>query len=42
LISGGLILVANAGTALAVAGGFVLLLLEFLEETRALDADDRP
>jgi multicomponent Na+:H+ antiporter subunit B len=41
LISGGLILVANAGTALAVAGGFVLLLLEFLEETRALDAGDK-
>ena len=41
LISGGLILVANAGTALAVAGGFVLLLLEFLEETRTLDADDK-
>jgi multicomponent Na+:H+ antiporter subunit B len=40
LISGGLILVANAGTALAVASGFVLLLLEFLEETRALE-DDR-
>ena len=39
LISGGLILVTNVGTALAVAGGFVLLLLEFLEETRALDAD---
>ena len=41
LISGGVILVTNAGTALAVAGGFVLLLLEFLEETRALDADDK-
>jgi multicomponent Na+:H+ antiporter subunit B len=41
LISGGLILIANAGTALAVAGGFVLLLLQFLEETRAIDEDDR-
>jgi multicomponent Na+:H+ antiporter subunit B len=41
LMSGGLILVTNAGTALAVAGGFVLLLLEFLEETRALDTDQR-
>jgi multicomponent Na+:H+ antiporter subunit B len=41
LMSGGLILVTNAGTALAVAGGFVLLLLEFLEETRELDTDQR-
>lgn len=35
LISGGLILVENAGVALAVAAGFVLLLVEFLEETRS-------
>lgn len=35
LLSGGLILIENAGVALAVAAGFVLLLLEFLEETRA-------
>lgn len=35
LLSGGLILVQNAGVALAVAAGFILLLLEFLEETRA-------
>lgn len=35
LLSGGLILVANAGVALAVTAGFILLLLEFLEETRA-------
>ena len=39
LLSGGLILVANAGVALAVAAGFVLLLLEFLEETRATEED---
>lgn len=35
MLSGGLILVENAGVALAVAAGFVLVLLEFLEETRA-------
>lgn len=34
LLSGGLILVGNLGVAFAVAGGFGLLLLEFLEETR--------
>jgi multicomponent Na+:H+ antiporter subunit B len=41
LLSGGLILVENAGTALAVAGGFLLLLLEFLEETCVPTPDDR-
>lgn len=35
LLSGGLILIANAGVAMAVAGGFTIVLLEFLEETRA-------
>ena len=35
LISGGIILVENAGVALAVTAGFILLLVEFLEETRA-------
>jgi multicomponent Na+:H+ antiporter subunit B len=35
LLSGGLILIENAAVALAVTSGFVLLLLEFLEETRA-------
>jgi multicomponent Na+:H+ antiporter subunit B len=40
LLSGGLILVTNAGVALAVAGGFVLLLIEFLEETRTPKPDD--
>jgi multicomponent Na+:H+ antiporter subunit B len=34
LFSGGLMLVENAGVGLAVAGGFGILLLEFLEETR--------
>ena len=35
LFSGGLMLVENAGVALAVAGGFTVLFIEFLEETRA-------
>jgi multicomponent Na+:H+ antiporter subunit B len=35
LLSGGMIPVLNLGVALAVAGGFAMLLLEFLEETRA-------
>lgn len=35
LFSGGLMLVENAGVALAVAGGFAMLFIEFLEETRA-------
>jgi multicomponent Na+:H+ antiporter subunit B len=41
LLSGGLILVVNAGVFLAVAGGFVLLLIEFLEETRAAEPEDQ-
>ncbi len=36
MLSGGLMLVENAGVALAVAGGFTVLMVEFLEETRAL------
>jgi multicomponent Na+:H+ antiporter subunit B len=32
--SGGLMLIENAGVAMAVAGGFVVLFIEFLEETR--------
>ncbi len=40
LFSGGLMLVENAGVALAVAGGFTVLLIEFLEETRARLAED--
>ena len=35
LFSGGLMLVENAGVTLAVAGGFAVILIEFLEETRA-------
>ncbi|WP_428485698.1 MnhB domain-containing protein [Rhodopila sp.] len=34
VFSGGLMLVENAGVAFAVAGGFAVLFLEFLEETR--------
>lgn len=34
MLSGGLMQVENAGVALAVAGGFVVLFIEFLEETR--------
>lgn len=40
VFSGGLMLVENDGVALAVAGGFAMLFLEFLEETRALDRED--
>lgn len=35
LLSGGLIPVLNGGVGFAVAGGFTMLFLEFLEETRA-------
>lgn len=35
MLSGGLMQLENAGVALAVAAGFCLLFLEFLEETRA-------
>ncbi len=39
--AGGLMLVENAGVAFAVAGGFAVLFLEFLEETRVeADGDD--
>ena len=40
LLSGGLILIENAGVALAVTAGFILLLLEFLEETRTTREDE--
>ncbi|HVY13978.1 MAG TPA: MnhB domain-containing protein [Rhodopila sp.] len=36
LLSGGLMLVLNAGVGFAVAGGFGVLFVEFLEETRAV------
>jgi multicomponent Na+:H+ antiporter subunit B len=41
LLSGGLILIENAAVALAVTAGFILLLLEFLEETRATREDEQ-
>ena len=40
VFSGGLMLVANAGVGCAVTGGFAMLFLEFLEETRALQSED--
>jgi multicomponent Na+:H+ antiporter subunit B len=42
LYSGGLMLIENAGVALAVCGGFTQLFLEFLEETRAHDGPEEP
>ncbi len=42
VFSGGLMLVENAGVACAVTGGFVLLFVEFLEETRASTQGDGP
>jgi multicomponent Na+:H+ antiporter subunit B len=37
MLSGGLIQIVNAGVAFAVLGGFSLVFLEFLEETRATE-----
>ena len=44
MLSGGLMQVENAGVALAVAGGFAAVFIEFLEETRAPrpGGDDAP
>ena len=42
LFSGGLMLVANLGVAIAVTGGFTQLFLEFMEETREPDQPDDP
>ena len=39
MLSGGLVLVENAGVFLAVAGGFGQLFIEFLEETRAAKSE---
>lgn len=39
MLSGGLMQVENAGVAFAVAGGFVVLFIEFLEETREPEAE---
>lgn len=40
MLSGGLMLVENAGVGFAVAGGFSMLFLEFMEETRAPKAEE--
>ncbi len=40
VFSGGLIVIANAAVGIAVIGGFAMLLLEFMEETRASDSED--
>jgi multicomponent Na+:H+ antiporter subunit B len=42
VFSGGLMLVENAGVALAVAGSFAVLFLEYLEETRVEKPGDDP
>ena len=39
MLSGGLMIVENAGVTLAVAGGFGTVLLEFMEETRATESE---
>ncbi|RYC32289.1 sodium:proton antiporter [Lichenibacterium minor] len=39
MLSGGLMIVENAGVTLAVAGGFGTVLLEFMEETRATTSE---
>jgi multicomponent Na+:H+ antiporter subunit B len=38
--SGGLMLVENAGVACAVSGGFAIIFLEFMEETRTKKAEE--
>jgi multicomponent Na+:H+ antiporter subunit B len=40
VFSGGLMQVENAGVGLAVFGGFTMLFIEFLEETRAVEAGE--
>jgi multicomponent Na+:H+ antiporter subunit B len=40
VFSGGLMVIENAGVGIAVIGGFAMLFLEFMEETRAPDAED--
>ena len=42
LFSGGLMLVENLGVTLAVGGGFLVVFIEFLEETRVVPRDDEP
>jgi multicomponent Na+:H+ antiporter subunit B len=40
VFSGGLIVIENASVAIAVIGGFAMLFLEFMEETRAAETED--
>ena len=40
VFSGGLMLVENAGVTLAVGGGFTVVFIEFLEETRVIPGSD--
>jgi multicomponent Na+:H+ antiporter subunit B len=40
VFSGGLIVIENAGVGIAVVGGFAMLFLEFMEETRSADRKD--
>lgn len=40
VFSGGLMVAENAGVAFAVTGSFLLLFIEFLEETRTVKAED--
>lgn len=42
LYAGGTMVVVNAAVACAVAGGFTLILLEFMEETRAPETETEP
>jgi len=42
VFSGGLMLIENAGVTLSVAGGFLVLFTEFLEETRMEQPGDEP
>jgi multicomponent Na+:H+ antiporter subunit B len=39
ILSGGLMLVENVGVAFAVAGGFAMIMVEFMEETRATQSE---
>jgi multicomponent Na+:H+ antiporter subunit B len=41
VFSGGLMIVENLGVALAVTGGFAVLMIEFLEETRTISGGER-
>ncbi|MBV9747603.1 MAG: MnhB domain-containing protein, partial [Acetobacteraceae bacterium] len=40
MLSGGLMQLENAGVAFAVAGGFTVLFIEFLEETRTPETEE--